>query len=1129
MFRVGLLKLKDKSYYVYEVSNNKYYRLDICNENTKFHIDPENILYSVYRRKKEFVYGDVELKSKLDEILRVVGNSRVETESESKWEKGKFITIQRKIDEANEIFSEVLKEDNNPVKETFRYGENVLAMQVAKDISDMDMEPLNAHQYVSSQIEKTYKQSIVFNDLGVLKSRFNLEHLLIRDYKTITDLEEAQAYLLRILEAAKEGKRLIGVDTETTGTDMNYFGKDKITGVVVSIGLYESRYFPFGHDEFENLPMWFFHELMETLIEVQDMSGGHNIKFEHKVAYKYGHDWCIRHDSFEASIINDPRVKRGIHTLKTLESELDGRKYLEFRDIFIGEPNFAKLPKDLATIYACPDPDGTISVLDDQLNKMEKNGLNQNFIYRIECELANLKAEQEYWGFRIDHENFIKGLDNCEYVVKSLEALIKKLSGKSDFNINSHEQMANHLYNELHCPIVSRTNNGKPGTGKKAIIKLAHIKRKENSKVIRAVNDFIDKEGEVVVSAKELNEARYPICVLLLAYTRYNKLLTGFYNRLLNSSTSQFKVDVLPDGKRRVQYVNDEGKKCVRFFFWINANGTESGRQSSTMHTMPPAIKKFFLPDSEDHDMLAADYNQVEMRVLSSLAGEDDLKELCSNPDNDIHRVIGSLITGKEIWEISEEERKKDKPRNFGVVYGISKFGLAEQKYGAMPSKDEIAESDVSIKKFYNRFKKIQMFVDVNEKKIRENHEIFTMWNRVRRFPQMADPTIDNKTKASLVRQGNNMPVQGTAADIMKLAEVKYYKYIKKKGWDKLVDTPQGKYPLVRIMLSVHDEVEISRHKSIPIEEILEMQKECQEIEIEGFAPLFANPAIIGTWADGKEDKYEIPRGLREKLINDYKRTGKSAFPPNTLVKDAMAKKIKEFLNEELIDYMEEMIAKYGTNPDELYLHIKHPKLTHSLISLYKSKDHKKLSHMERIRFAVGDFLEKRAEGKLNDTDVSAIMNEKKEDEELINGLKDITGFVDSVVNLNKDGEVLEEEGEEDDEEYIEESTEELIKKITFAKRYCWPQRDCYTIDGSTLNIKECDKVLDFIEDNYASDSGVFRIMLMYSGKLLDTHMRTDTLEAKEVDNFIEGLKEQRTDNILYDAWNKKGDNNEKV
>lgn len=1119
MFKVGILTIENKTHYIYEVYNNKYYRLDICKEGTKFHIDPENIEFSLFRRKKEFVFGDVELKKKYDNILRIVSNCNAETTSESKWDNGKFMTTYIKVDESQGIESVVVKANNIAVKESFVCKEGIVALQTAEDIADMVMEPLNANQYVSSNIEKTYTQNTLYNDLGVLKSRFDLSHILARDYKTITDVAEAQAYLLKIKEAAKEGKRRIGVDTETTGTDMNYFGKDRITGVVVSIGLHESRYFPFGHDEFENLPMWFFKELMETLIEVQDRSGGHNIKFEHKVGYKYGFDWCIRHDSFEASIINDPRVQRGIHALKTLESELDGRKYLEFSDIFIGEPNFAKLDKELAAVYACPDPDGTISVLEDQLAKMKANNLNQDFIYRIECELANLKAEQEYWGFRIDHEEFIKGLDNCEYVVHELEKLIKQLSGKSDFNINSHDQMANHLYNELKCPIVSRTDNGKPGTSKKAIIKLAHIKRKENDKVVKAVHDFIDKEGEVVVSAKELNEARYPICVLLLAYTKYNKLLTGFYNRLLNSSTGQFKVNVMSDGRRKVTYTDEEGKQCVRFFFWINANGTESGRQSSTMHTMPPSIKKFFLPDSEEHEMIAADYNQVELRVLPSLAGEEDLKELCSDYDNDIHRVIGALITGKEVWEISEEDRKKDKARNFGVVYLMSAPGLAESKYGAMPTKEQISECAVSIANFFDRFKKIRMFLDGNAEKIKNDGEIFTMWNRVRRFPQIFDPTVDAKKKAALVRQGNNMPVQGTAADIMKLAEVKYYKWIKKKGWDKLVKTPQGEYPLVRVMLSVHDEVEISRHISVPIEEVLEMQRECQEIKIEGFAPLFANPAILGNWADAKSDDYEIPKGLRDKLIEDYKRTGKSAFPPNTKVKDAMAKLIKEYKSNEIIEYMEGLIAEYGTDPKVISQHVRHPRLTHELISTHKSPNHKRLSHLERIDFAVEDYLEHRGDTSFyNNVDFST--NEKIEEEQLVNGIKDITGFVDSIVELTKDGDMLETE-EEEHEEYVEESTEELLQRVNFVKRYCWSQRDSYTIDGTTLTIPECDKVLDFIEDNYHSDKGILPIMLMYGGKLLDTEMRTDSLDTKEVDNFIENVKEQRMDSVLFNAWNK--------
>lgn len=1124
MFKAGLMRIGEERYYVYEVSNAKYYRLDICKEGTKFHVEPEGILYSVFRRKKEFVYGDPLYREKFEDIKRTIGDNKADTVPDSKWSNGQFITVYTKTDEAARLKSEITKANNIIVQEIYMVEDKLLSLKAGKDIADMVMEPLNANQYVSAQIEKSYTTQALFNDLSVLKSRFNLNHILVRDYKVVDTIEEGRGLLTEIRTAylRKDGGK-IGGDFETSGVDMNYFGKDYVTGVVVRIGKHYVRYFPFAHEEFDNLPMEFFYELMQCLIDVQDFSVGHNIKFEHKVAYKYGLDWCIKHDSYKASIVNDPRVIRGIHELKTLESEIDNQKYLSLKpDIFIGEVAFQKLPKDLVAVYACPDGDGTVDVLENELKKME--GKNQEGLYELECEIANLKAEQEYWGFRIDHEKFIEGLDNCEFVVNELEKLIRQLAGKSDFNINSGDQVANHLYNELHCPIVARTKSGKAGTGKNAIVKLSKIKREENDKVIKAISDFVDKEGHTIVSAKELNEARYPITILLLAYKKQVKLLTGFYNRLLNSSQAQFKVTVQNDGRRKVQYTDLEGRNCVRFFFWINENGTESGRQSSTIHTMPPAIKNFFLPDSEEHELVDADYCQVELRVLPSLAREPELMEWCADPDNDIHRVIGALISGKEMWEISEEERKSGKSRNFGVVYLISANGLAEQMHGAMPSKKQVADCNVSILEFYDRFKKIRAYLDQNAWDIENKHEIFTMWNRVRRFPQMADPTIDKQKRASLVRQGNNMPVQGTAADIMKLAEVKYYKYIKKKGWNKLVKTPQGEYPLVRVMVSIHDEVIISRHKSIPIEEILEMQRTCQEINIKDFAPLFANPAIISNWGEGKEDHFEIPKGLRDKLIEDYQKTGKSVFPANTLVKDAMADMIKEFKSTEIIEYMEGLIQEWGTDPEVLASKVRHNRLTHELISTHKSKKHKELSHLERISFAVKDYLEHRGDVEFYKT-VEVTSEDKIDDATIIESIKGITGFIESIKNVDALGEVVDDPDEEIDEDIEtleDESEEEFIKRISYGRKYMWSHRTSFNLDGSTLTVQECDKVLDFIEDNYGSEEGMFPVYLYYAKKTMDTKIRTDKLDVKEVDKFVEDLKKLRGDSVLFNGDKKK-------
>lgn len=1159
MYKIGTLTLKETGdiYYVYEVSNDKYYRLDICKEGTSFHIEPEGILYSEYRRKNTYTYGNVRYKELLEEVYRMIRNDNSETKIESAWKDRKFQTVYTKRNETTGLSSVIKKQNHVTVNEVYITEKHTLVFDLATNIADLEMEPLNKQNYEMDVIDKAVKSPTLYNDLSVLKSRFNLEHLESRDYKTITDVNEAYEFLDEIVnrftkmveiifktlnvadikpeeatpeqinkimagmtEEHKLNFRMFGADTETTGLDMNLFGKDIITGVVISLDKHHSRYLPFGHNKFPNLPQTYFHDLMQVLIRVQRLTSGHNIKFEHKVAYKYGYDWCIYHDSFEASIVNDPRVQKGLHELKTLESAIDGNKYLGFGDIFIGEPNFAELDIDLATLYCCPDPDGTVDVWYDQLNKLDES---RYAIYRLECELANLKAEQEYWGFRIDHEQFIKGLDNCEFVVIELEKMIRQLAGKSDFNLNSADQVINHLYNELGCPIYTRTSTGKPGTGKNAILKLSKIKRSETDRVIRAISDFKDKEGETVVSAEELNNARYPITVLMLAYRKYSKLLTGFYNRLLTNSKSQFSITVEDDGRRRVSYIDENGKPCVRFFFWINANGTESGRQSSTMHTMPVWIKHYLLTDSEEHDMIASDYNQVELRVLPSLAGEEDLVELCSDYDNDIHRVIGYLITGTEMWAISEEERKADKSRNFGVVYKISASGLAEQRFGAMPTKKQIAECEVSIAKFFERFRKIRAYIDNNEKTIREQGTITTMWNRARNFPQVFDPKLDENAKARIVRQGNNMPVQGTAADIMKLSEVKYYKYIKKKGWDKLVDTPQGKYPLVRIMLSIHDEVLISRHISVPIEEIFEMQRECQEIKINNFAPLFANPAVISNWAEGKDDSFEVPKGLRDQLIDDYHRTGKSVLPPNSHAKLPMAKLIKQYKNIELKTYMEGLIEKYGKDPEVVAQYVRHPSLTHDLISLNKAPNHKKISHMERIKFATKNFIEH-----MNDTaeEIEAmediqVEKDKLEESEIQESIQQITGFIDDVKEIDMYGDVVEDEEEEFD-TYGDESEEDFIKRITCTK-YAWAQRYSYLLDFSSLSLSECDKVLDFVDEKFGEEEGYIPVNMLYGGKIVFTEIKVKYMETSEVDNLIAKIKEDRKFNnpFFKDTKNK--------
>ena len=169
---------------------------------------------------------------------------------------------------------------------------------------------------------------------------------------------------------------------------------------------------------------------------------------------------------------------------------------------------------------------------------------------------------------------------------------------------------------------------------------------------------------------------------------------------------------------------------------------------------------------------MSSPLNTLQAASCTVLAGEKDLIEMCTDPENDVHRVCASLITGKEMWEITPEERSIKKRVNFGVVYLISGYGLAGQLKGPGYTKEDVEFCQEQLDAFYKRFKRIDLYLKKNAIKVKTNGYMKTYFNRIKYFKEIFDPDITNKKRASIIRQSNNMPVQGTAADVMKIAEV---------------------------------------------------------------------------------------------------------------------------------------------------------------------------------------------------------------------------------------------------------------------------------------------------------------------------------------------------------------------
>lgn len=1176
MFRSGELTLGSEKYTVYVLDIPGFRRLDICLEGTEFHRDPARVLYSEYTRRNTYRYGDPALKDELIKLQQKLQFAKMETVNDSDWdEEGNFIEYSKSFRDDN-FYIQYIKKDSEPYTDIYKAdGDSYILQTVSRDYGAV-REPLNTGNYVSSVIDIASKAvrasatSSPYIPLETLKKMFNLRHLDSKDYAYIHSIEEARLYMRRCKKAASEGI-LVGHDIESSGLEMNHNGSDHLTGIVMSAYPDESRYFGFYQNNSYNLPMEYLDEMYDDMIEIQEMLVAHNKKFDRKGATRQNKDLRIGHDSYILAVLVNPVMQRGIHGLKHLEYERSHNKYLEFEDIFIDKSNinFADLPEDLIVAYACPDADNTRAVWLDQWKKLPKL---ERKIYDIERELADLKSDQEYWGFRVDIAELIKGQMTCEKTLEILKNAIQTLTRRSDVNIDSPDVIADLLYMKMKCPVLMTTDSGRPSTSSKALEKLSKYKLDTPKEILKV--DIKNSAGKTIIKASDLNAARYPVILFLLEYRKQLKLSTAFYNRIVRGSISN---------------VDGNLETCARYFSWINQIVT-SGRQSSPLHQLPKDIKRVILADTPEHYLLDSDFSQIELRLIFSLAKELALILKASDPGIDIHRAIQYIIVHIPIWKISKEERSLGKSRNFGVIYMMSGRGLANNLYGAGATDDQVEICEKAITEFYAAFKRIRKFVNKNREKVEKDGYMTTMLHRYKYFYEILDPEVSRERKAKLIRQANNLPVQGTAADFMKIAENNIQNYIRDKGWHKLVDTTVGKYPLVRCMLSIHDEPMVSVHRSIPVEEALEMIAVCMElpvgniffrspmsfeeladdIEVVGieecitdeailnntlaknvthfnrqpFAPLFAASSISDNWEEGHGGNYEFQRGLRTRLLNNYHKTNKSVFDPwrksykDIEVKDAdgnvtktrelvydlkyqVLEAINEYADESIDSYMEELITKYGDDPNIVKDHVRHDVITHDLIGRYsptkeEENEHGKYSHMELIEYATHKYFERRS-GKVIDLEAHRNNEDRDDDISAKEMFAEIADLGDELVQVTPEGDYIYTESlseEDTDSDVFDYNDEEShIYNITSVKmNYCYEFGDIVFVDcTSILNREDVDKVLAYLYKSH-DKNGFYPVHIGYAGKDMDTGIRMESVDTDAVTKFIQDIIDSQAD-----------------
>jgi len=617
----------------------------------------------------------------------------------------------------------------------------------------------------------------------------------------IINTKEKIEELIKILENAS----VFSFDTETTGLDVFNaelvglsFGwnpdiliKDnKVQAAKFNPEQTRTVYIPVGHKNSENqeaeqLKTDYVLEKLKPIFENPQIPKIlQNAKYEINILKSHNINLNgVVMDTMIASYVKNPSFRHG---LKAQAFGYLGYEMTEIEELIGTGKNAITMDKvavEKAADYACGDAKSTLELGGYYAEHFTPE--EEKLFYEIEEPLVPVLAQIERNGVHIDTV-YLKNLsDELNNNICKLEEKIFEFAGEH-FNINSPKQVSYILFDKLKLPVKGKTQTGF-STNAKVLESLKHV---------------------------------HPIIDLLLSQRHYSKLKSTY-------------VDALP------QLINP---KTGRIHTSFNQTITTTGRLSSSnpnLQNIPirsaigNRIRAAFIPeDKENFVILSADYSQIELRLLAHVTKDETLLMAYRN-NEDIHAQTASKVFGIPLEEVTGEMRRRAKAVNFGIIYGQTSFGLSES-LGIKPS-----EAKEIIEKYFATYPKIKQYMDETIYSAHNFGYVETLYGRKRELGEELNSRIKS-IREFAERAAINAPLQGTAADIIKLAMVKLSKELKEKGYKS------------KIILQVHDELVMEVLKS-ELDEVTALVKECMELGQPLAVPLIIDIAAGPTWMEIKE------------------------------------------------------------------------------------------------------------------------------------------------------------------------------------------------------------------------------------------------------------------------------------
>ena len=554
-----------------------------------------------------------------------------------------------------------------------------------------------------------------------------------KNYYLIKNEKEIDKY---IQEAEESGE--LAIDTETNSLDAH---QADLIGISLSTKIGKACYIPIGHKSDDCLKKEAVIKKLKPLLEDSSVKKiGQNIKFDFIVLYKHGVKMNSMEDTMLMSYVLDAGKNR--HNMDTLSKIHLNHKTITFKEL-VGtgkkEINFRDVELDKAMKYAAEDADITYRLYKIFHKNLKLEKLTN--IYEIfEKPLIEILAFMEINGIQIDSK-FLKNLsEKFEKKIKSLEKEIFTIS-KKEFNIGSPKQLGEIIYNELKIAVLKKTRKGSFATSASVLEDLAFKGHKfpqlilEWRQVSKLKNTYSDSlPGHINPSTKRVHTS------FLLAATT-----TG---RLASSNPNLQNIPIK----------SEDGKD----------------------------IRKAFIAE-KGFTLISADYNQIEMRILADLADVKELNKAFKN-NEDIHSLTASQVFNIDIKKVDQDYRRKAKAINFGIIYGISQYGLAKQ---IMVSNSEAEEF---LNSYFLKFPEIKHYMDATIKFCRKTGYVNNIFGRRTHINGINDKNYNIRNFQE--RAAINAPIQGSASEIMRLAMIRLDKKFKS-----LKDTKS------KILLQIHDEL----------------------------------------------------------------------------------------------------------------------------------------------------------------------------------------------------------------------------------------------------------------------------------------------------------------------------------